>query len=262
MAKMRVHELAKEIDKNNKEILDVLQANGVNVQSPLSVIDDDQADIVRQAYAPKPVPKPEPEPKPEPKPEAEAAPKKRITAVFRSQNSSQAGKGRTGARPAGPAGMRRAGGGSRQGTSGQAPRQAGARPTGAASGNRPVGSGQPRASVRPVGPKPAMKPAPQGAADAAAKMPAAGKRDGARPEAEVRTQQARPVDRRTLYKEGQNVYRDGVRPVESSRRQPGDRPGQRSSDGARRQPGDRPGQRSGDGTRRPAGERGAGRISG
>ncbi|MCI9067414.1 MAG: translation initiation factor IF-2 [Lachnospiraceae bacterium] len=262
MAKMRVHELAKEIDKNNKEILDVLQANGVNVQSPLSVIDDDQADIVRQAYAPKPVPKPEPEPKPEPKPEAEAAPKKRITAVFRSQNSSQAGKGRTGARPAGPAGMRRAGGGSRQGTSGQAPRQAGARPTGAASGNRPVGSGQPRASVRPVGPKPAMKPAPQGAADAAAKMPAAGKRDGARPEAEVRTQQARPVDRRTLYKEGQNVYRDGVRPVESSRRQPGDRPGQRSSDGARRQPGDRPGQRSGDGTRRPAGERGAGRPYG
>ena len=54
MAKMRVHELAKEIDKNNKDVLDVLQANGVNVQSPLSVIDEAQADMVRRAYAPKP----------------------------------------------------------------------------------------------------------------------------------------------------------------------------------------------------------------
>ena len=33
MAKMRVHELAKEIDKNNKDVLDVLQANGVNVHN-------------------------------------------------------------------------------------------------------------------------------------------------------------------------------------------------------------------------------------
>ena len=132
MAKMRVHELAKEIDKNNKDVLDVLQANGVNVQSPLSVIDEDQADIVRQAYAPKPVPKPEP--KPEPKAESEAAPKKRITAVFRSQNSSQAGKGRSGARPTGPAGMRRAG---------QPAKQAGSRPAGASTGARPAGGAGP-----------------------------------------------------------------------------------------------------------------------
>ncbi|MCI9487001.1 MAG: translation initiation factor IF-2 [Lachnospiraceae bacterium] len=255
MAKMRVHELAKEIDKNNKDILDVLQANGVNVQSALSVIDEDQADIVRRAYAPKPIPKPEPEPKP--KQEAEAAPKKRITAVFRSQNSSQAGKGRSGARPAGPAGMRRAG---------QPGKAAGPRPAGSAAGARPSGA---RASVRPVGPKPAMKPTPQ-AGETAAKTPAAGRREtgsASRPEGvtEVRSQSAapaRPVDRRTLYKEGQNVYRDGVRPTESSRRQPGDRPGQRSSDGARRQPGDRPGQRTGDGTRRPSGERGTGRPYG
>ena len=89
MAKMRVHELAKEIDKNNKDVLDVLQANGVNVQSPLSVIDEAQADMVRRAYAPKPEKTEAPA---EEKKEEQAVPKKRITAVFRSQNSSQAGQ--------------------------------------------------------------------------------------------------------------------------------------------------------------------------
>ena len=128
MAKMRVHELAKEIDKNNKDVLDVLQANGVNVQSPLSVIDEAQADMVRRAYAPKQ------EPKEEAKAEGDAAPKKRISAVFRSQNSSQAGRGRGGARPAG--GQRRPG------------------------QSRPGAPGQPGRQARPVGPKPTIKPAP------------------------------------------------------------------------------------------------------
>ncbi len=255
MAKMRVHELAKEIDKNNKDVLDVLQANGVNVQSPLSVIDEDQADIVRQAYAPKPVPKPEPEPKPE----AEAAPKKRITAVFRSQNSSQAGKGRSGARPAGPAGMRRAG---------QPAKPAGGRPAGAASGARPAGSGgQARPSVRPVGPKPAMKPAPQGQAapEAPARKKEAAPVSKTEKAAETKNRTvtpARSVDRRTLYKEGQNVYRDGLHPLtESAKRTGGDRPGQRPSDG-RRTGGERSGQRSSDGARRPSGDRNTGRPYG
>ena len=84
MAKMRVHELAKEIDKNNKDVLDVLQANGVNVQSPLSVIDEAQADMVRRAYAPKPEKTEAPA---EEKKEEQAVPKKRITAVFRSQTA-------------------------------------------------------------------------------------------------------------------------------------------------------------------------------
>ena len=70
MAKMRVHELAKELDKNNKDILDVLQANGVNVQSPLSVIDEGQADMVRRAYAPPAPPRRSPRSRPLPKRES------------------------------------------------------------------------------------------------------------------------------------------------------------------------------------------------
>ena len=93
-----LYDMAKEIDKNNKDVLDVLQANGVNVQSPLSVIDEAQADMVRRAYAPKPEKTEAPA---EEKKEEQAVPKKRITAVFRSQNSSQAGRSK-GPRPAVP----------------------------------------------------------------------------------------------------------------------------------------------------------------
>ena len=50
------------LDVYKRQVLDVLQANGVNVQSPLSVIDEAQADMVRRAYAPKPEPKEEPKP--------------------------------------------------------------------------------------------------------------------------------------------------------------------------------------------------------
>lgn len=134
MAKMRVHELAKEIDKNNKDVLDVLQANGVNVQSPLSVIDEAQADMVRRAYAPKPEKTEAPA---EEKKEEQAVPKKRITAVFRSQNSSQAGRSK-GPRPAVPGAARRA------------------------QGTRPAGAGQ-KPGTRPAGPRPVMKAAPEGA---------------------------------------------------------------------------------------------------
>ncbi len=270
MIKMRVHELAKEIDKSNKEILDVLQANGVNVQSPLSVIDGEQAEMVRQVYAPTPEPKPEPEPK------QEAAPKKRITAVFRSQNSSQAGKGRGSARPAGPGGMRRPGSPARPGVPGQQ-----TRPSGERQAARPSGDRQPaRVSARPVGPKPTVKPAPQSAAPGAeGKTPAVseGKKEAAfisKPEAaaEVKTQSAAPArtpDRRTLYKEGQNVYRDGQnvykdgqRPAEAGRRPAGERQGQRPFDGTRRPSGERQGQRPFDGTRRPSGDRNTGKPYG
>ena len=257
MAKMRVHELAKEIDKNNKDVLDVLQANGVNVQSPLSVIDEAQADMVRRAYAPKP------EPKPEPKQE-EAAPKKRITAVFRSQNSSQAGKGRPGTRPAAPGGMRRPGQparpaapgqGTRPAASGQNVRPAAAQAAGqpAAQGTRAAAPGQ---SARPVGPRPAVKPAPT-AQEETAKAPEVKHEAVVPAETEGKVQTAAPADNGQVTAR-RNNSQDSQRPS----RPAGDRQGQRSFDGNRRPAGDRQGQRSFDGNRRPAGDRNTGRPYG
>ncbi len=227
MAKMRVHELAKELDKNNKDILDVLQANGVNVQSPLSVIDEGQADMVRRAYAP-PAP-----PKEEPKAEA-AAPKKRITAVFRSQNSSQAGKGKGGARPAGP---RRPG----------AP-------------GRPGVPGQPGRPGRPVGPKPAMKPAPAAETQEAAKKP--------EEKPEMKAQAAAPSGRpersgqEAQRGRGQRPAEGGQRSADGGRRPSGDnrnsRPaGQGRPGGRGPSDGRNGGQRGAEGNRRPSGDRNA-----
>ncbi len=215
MAKMRVHELAKELDKNNKDILDVLQANGVNVQSPLSVIDEGQADMVRRAYAPPAPPKEEPK---EP-----AAPKKRITAVFRSQNSSQAGKGKGGARPAG---MRRPGAPGRPGMPGQ--------------GGKPA---------RPVGPRPAVKPPVQGQ-----QAEETQKKTAAQPE--VKAQQAAPAARpeRSEGQRGPRQAEGGRGNAEGGRRPSGDRQGRPAGRGASD---GRGGQRPFEGGRRPSGDRNA-----
>ena len=44
---MRVNDLAKELGKSNKEILDILQNNHIEVKSHLSNVTDDQASVVK-----------------------------------------------------------------------------------------------------------------------------------------------------------------------------------------------------------------------
>ena len=48
MAKIRVHELAKELNMESKEVLHRLQAAGVSVKGPMSAIESNQADFLRQ----------------------------------------------------------------------------------------------------------------------------------------------------------------------------------------------------------------------
>ncbi len=104
---VRVNELAKDLGKTSKEVLDILQKNNVEVKSNLSNVTDEQVSIVKKALAPKPAVEASTESK-----SAEGAPvqqKKRIAAVYRPQNSSQKGRpsgARTGQgqRPARPAG--------------------------------------------------------------------------------------------------------------------------------------------------------------
>ncbi|MDD3338792.1 MAG: translation initiation factor IF-2 [Lachnospiraceae bacterium] len=78
MAKIRVHELAKDLEKSNKDILDFLKNKGVEVKSHMSSLEDNQVDMIKKAFTKK-----EEQPKQEEKPK-----KKNIIRVFRSQNAS------------------------------------------------------------------------------------------------------------------------------------------------------------------------------
>ena len=93
MAKQKIHELAKEINRSNKEIIDVLNKNGVDVKSHLSAIDESQVEIVKKAFAPKAeapkaeAPKAEAPKTEEAKAGEEAPKKKKIVALYNAQNS-------------------------------------------------------------------------------------------------------------------------------------------------------------------------------
>lgn len=73
MTKVRVHELAKELNKTNKEVLDVLRAKNIEVTSHMSSLSDEQVAVVKGSFNGSEV-------KEEPK-------KKNIVQVFRPQNS-------------------------------------------------------------------------------------------------------------------------------------------------------------------------------
>ena len=54
MAKIRVHELAKELGKENKDIISALQKIGVEVKSHMSNVEEEEAGRIRAAFARKP----------------------------------------------------------------------------------------------------------------------------------------------------------------------------------------------------------------
>lgn len=92
MAKQKIHELAKELNKSSKEVMEILSKHGVEVKSHLSAIEDNQVEMVKKAFAPKPeAPKAEAPKAEAPKVEApkqeEAPKKKKIIALYNSQNS-------------------------------------------------------------------------------------------------------------------------------------------------------------------------------
>lgn len=78
MTKMRVHELAKELGMENKELIDLLHKKNVEVSNHMSSIEDNIADEIRK----------EKNTRSEGKSEGEEAPKKKNLAfVIRPQNS-------------------------------------------------------------------------------------------------------------------------------------------------------------------------------
>ncbi len=53
MAKIKVHEIAKELEKQSKEVIAFLQNKGIEVKAPQSVIEEDTAEMVRKAFGQK-----------------------------------------------------------------------------------------------------------------------------------------------------------------------------------------------------------------
>ena len=159
MTKMRVHELAKELGIDNKELVEMLQKKNVEVKNHMSTVEDSVADAIRSEVS-----SAHTEKKAEEKTEApadgkdNAAPKKKNLAfVIRPQNSKNSSRiqgarpQQRQARPARPAGERPA---RPTRPAGERPvRPAGDRPARPA-GDRPARSAGDR-SARPAGDRPA-----------------------------------------------------------------------------------------------------------
>ena len=90
---MRVSELAKELGKTSKEVLDILQKNQIDVRSHASNVSEEHIAVVKKAVAPAPSGAETSQPVSQSgTPQAPAAPsgeppKKKITAVYRPQNA-------------------------------------------------------------------------------------------------------------------------------------------------------------------------------
>ena len=128
MAKLRVYELAEQMNKTNKEILSILKDKGIEVASHMSTLSDEQIDAVKSEKTSEDTPK-----------------KKNIVQVFRPQNSQGGGRGRNGqGRQQGSRnGQRPQGNGNAQGRpQGNGNRQE--RPQNGNSQGRPQGNGQGR----------------------------------------------------------------------------------------------------------------------
>ena len=173
MGKLRVYELAKEIGKENKDIMESLSEMGVSVPSHMSTVDDEYCEKIRRKYTKKAMIK-EPDMNKEKQVEKpvemsaekqtvpEAKPKKKnIIQVFRPQNS-KTGMVRPGQRP----GQHRSAPGQAGPKRSQAARPAGRpqpgqpRPASAAASQSAAGAPTPQPASAPT-PQPASAPTPQ-----------------------------------------------------------------------------------------------------
>ncbi len=168
MSKMRVHELAKELGRANKEIIDFLTAKGIEIKSHMSMLEEEHVELVRKSVGARPAPVKREAPPKEKTEEGAAADgtarpappkKKNITRIFRSQNS------RTGIQK--PAGMRTSDD-PRPARPGVRPAGNGVRPAGRPGVPARPGEGGARPMARPgSGPRPAAKPGEASARPAA-----------------------------------------------------------------------------------------------
>ena len=244
MSKIRVHELAKELDKPNKDIMQILSDNKIEVKSHMSTLTEDDVKLVKNYYhkqttAGKEEPAGKMEEKKETKevkkttetgaaaparPEGQVVRKKKYVSVYNPQNS------RTNLKP--PMGVR-------NGASNRPAGAAAARPAAApTTKSETVKAETPKAETPAAKPAAAKTEAPKAAVTPAAEVPA--KTEGAARTESPKTD--RPAGSR---QEGDRPYgnrQNGDRPY--GNRQGGDRPYGNRQNGDRpygnRQNGDRP----------------------
>ncbi len=175
MTKMRVHELAKELGMDNKELLDILKNKNVDVKNHMSTLEDEVTEQIRREASAKknggaaaPAEKKEEAKAERPAEKAEAkegaAPKKKnLALVIRPQNPKNSSRlqGRPGQRAARPAQGGRPAPGTRPSADGRP-----ARPAGESHPPRqesPAQTGRPAAEARPAGEaRPAAETRPAG----------------------------------------------------------------------------------------------------
>ena len=214
MTKMRVHELAKELGIENKELVEMLQKKNVEVKNHMSAVEDSVADEIRSEMSSKHEVKKSEAGAADKPAEAEgtkenAAPKKKNLAfVIRPQNSKNSSRiqgsrpQQRQARPARPAGDRPA-------------RPAGDRPARPA-GDRPVRPAGDR-PVRPAGDRPA-RPGGDRPVRPAEDRPVRPSGEG-RPSGENRTAESRQPrqDQRPARRDGEDRPARGGRPFGGER---------------------------------------------
>lgn len=195
MSKMRVHELAKELGMDNKELMDILEKKNIEVKSHMSSLEENVVEEIKKEAGKK-----------EQKKTEEAAPKKKNLAfVIRPQNSKNGSRiqgNRAGAKGQKPSG------GARPASNGQSVRTArptpGVRPSGNTpqNGNRPAGNPA-QGNARPAGAalqgtvRPAGNPVqgsarPAGSPQQGAARPAGDSVQSARPAGNVKQGNVRP----------------------------------------------------------------------
>ena len=91
MSKQRVHELAKEFGKTNKDVMDFLKSKNIDVKSHMSTVEDKDAEMVRANFRKGNVTAAA-------MPESEEKPKKKLIQVFRPQNASHKPEKKAGSR--------------------------------------------------------------------------------------------------------------------------------------------------------------------
>ena len=217
MTKMRVHELAKELGIDNKELLEILQKKNVEAKNHMSTLEDNTADEIRREFSSKSGNGSDKGEKPAEQAEGKegGAPKKKNLAfVIRPQNSKNSSRiqgNRQAQRPARPA---------------QGGRPAGDRPARAErparpAGDRPVQNSRPAGEGHPAGDRPARTDRP-----VRAERPAGeGRPNGDRP---VRSDRPTRAERPAGDRPARTDRPTGDRPARSDRpagdRQPrGDR---------------------------------------
>ena len=81
MSKLRVHELAKEIGKTNKDVMDFLKSKNIDVKSHMSTVEDADVDMVRTNFRKGNMTAASTN--------TEEKPKKKLIGVYRPQNASR-----------------------------------------------------------------------------------------------------------------------------------------------------------------------------